>query len=90
MMHYKKLTNQQKITRNILYCILALTIFLSFIIDFYALMNPTYRYLINIAMLGIYGIVFYIGYKKHLFNKIDSIVAIILVATIVTITLFNR
>ena len=41
-------------------------------------------------MLGIYGIVCYIGYKKQLVHKIASIVAIILVATIVTIALFKR
>ena len=41
-------------------------------------------------MLGIYGIVFYIGYKNQLVNKTSSLVIIIIVAIIVTITLFTR
>jgi hypothetical protein len=41
-------------------------------------------------MLGIYGIVFYIGYKNQLVNKTSSLVTIIIVAIIVTIALFTR
>ena len=86
----KNLTKEQKAIRNILYGILALTIFISCIVDFYALINPKYRYLINISILGIYGIVFYIGYKNQLANKTSSLVTIIIVAIIVTYTLLNR
>jgi hypothetical protein len=86
----KNLTKEQNTIRNILYGILALTIFISCIVDFYALIDPKYRYLINISMLGIYGIVFYIGYKNQLVNKTSSLVIIIIVAIIVTITLFTR
>ena len=86
----KNLNQEQKITRIILYIILSLTIIVSYLVDFYTLVNPKYRYLINIFMLGIYGIVFYIGYKKQLINKSSSIVSIIIVALIFTITLLNR
>ena len=86
----KNLTKEQNTIRNILYGILALTIFISCIVDFYALINPKYRYLINISILGIYGVVFYIGYKNQLANNTSSLVTIIIVAIIVTYTLLNR
>ena len=86
----KNLTKEQNTIRNILYGILALTIFISCIVDFYALINPKYRYLINISILGIYGVVFYIGYKNQLANQTSSLVTIIIVAIIVTYTLLNR
>ena len=89
-MSNKVLTKEQNTIRNILYGILALTIFISCIVDFYALINPKYRYLINISILGIYGVVFYIGYKNQLANKTSSLVTIIIVAIIVTYTLLNR
>lgn len=77
-------------TRNILYSILAFTIFLSLVVDHYTLINTKYRYVINIAMLGICGIVFYKGFKKQLINKTAFIFTISAVAIIVTITLLNR
>ena len=77
-------------TRNILYSILAFTIFLSLVVDHYTLINTKYRYVINIAMLGICGIVFYIGFKKQLINKTAFIFTISAVAIIVTISLLNR
>ena len=86
----KNLTKEQNTIRNILYGILALTIVISCIVDFYALINLKYRYLINISIVGIYGIVFYIGYKNQLVNKTSSLVTIIIVAIIVTYTLLNR
>ena len=86
----KNLTKEQNTIRNILYGILALTIFISCIVDFYALINPKYRYLINISILGIYGIVFYIWYKNNLLNKTAAILTIIIVAIIVIYTLLNR
>jgi len=86
----QNLSNEQQKTRNILYGILSLTLFLSFIVDYYSLINPDYRYLINISMLGIFGIVFYIGYKKQLVNQTSLIVSILTIATIVTITSINR
>ena len=86
----QNLNNNQKITRNILYCILAFTIFLSVIVDFYHLIDTKYRPFINFFMLGINGIVFYIGYKKQLINKASLIYSILIVATIVSIALFNR
>jgi hypothetical protein len=89
-MSNQNLNQEQKITKIILYIILSLTIIVSYLVDFYTLVNPKYRYLINIFMLGIYGIVFYIGYKKQLINKISSIVSIIIVALIFTFTLLNR
>ena len=86
----KKLTQDQEKTRNILYGILSFMIFLSLIVDHYTLINPKYRYLINIAMLGINGIVFYIGYKKQLINKASLIFTILTVTIIVAITLLKR
>jgi hypothetical protein len=86
----KKLTQDQEKTRNILYGILSFMIFLSLIVDHYTLINPKYRYLINIAMLGICGIVFYIGFKKQLINKNSIIFSIILAAIFSAITLINR
>jgi hypothetical protein len=40
-------------------------------------------------MLGINGIVFYVGYKKQLVSQTSLIVSILLVTTIVTIALIN-
>ena len=89
-MQNQNLTKEQKAIRNILYGIIALTISVSFIVDFYALIDPKYRYLVNISIIGIYGIVFYIGYKNQLLNKTAAIFTIILVAIIVTYTLLKR
>lgn len=86
----QNLNNNQKITRNILYCILAFTIFLSVIVDFYHLIDTKYRPFMNIFMLGINGVVFYIGYKKQLIYKASLIYSILIVATIVSIALLNR
>jgi hypothetical protein len=86
----QNLTNEQKKIRNILYSILAFTIFLSVFVDFYHLIDTKYRPFINFFMLGINGIVFYIGYKKQLINKTSLIYSILIVATIVSIALFNR
>lgn len=86
----QNLTNEQKKTRNILYSILVFTIFLSVIVDFYHLIDTRYRPFINIFMLGINGIVFYIGYKKQLINKTALIFTISTVAIIVAITLLKR
>jgi len=89
-MQNQNLTKEQKAIRNILYGILALTISVSFIVDFYALIDPNNRYLVNISIIGIYGIVFYIGYKNQLLNKTAAIFTIILVSLIVTYTLLKR
>ena len=86
----QNLNKEQKITRNILYSILAFTIFLSVIVDFYHLIDTKYRPFINFFMLGINGIVFYIGYKKQLINKASLLYSILIVATIVSIALLNR
>jgi hypothetical protein len=86
----KNLTQEQKITRNILYSILAFTIFLSVFVDFYHLIDTKYRPFINFFMLGINGIVFYIGYKKQLINKTSFIVTFLTVAIIAAITLLKR
>jgi hypothetical protein len=89
-MSNQNLNQEQKITRIILYIILSLTIIVSYLVDIYTLVNPKYKYLLNIFILGTYGIVFYIGYKKQLINKSSSIVSIIIGALIFTITLLNR
>jgi len=89
-MYNKNLSKEQKIIRNILYGILAFTIFISCIVDFYSLIDQKYRYLINFSMIGIFGIVNYIGYKYQLINKSSTISAIIIVAIIVSISLLNR
>ena len=86
----QNLNNEQEKTRNILYGILSFTIFLSLVVDHYTLVDTKYRYVINIAILGICGIVFYIGFKKQLINKTAFIFTISAVAIIVTITLLNR
>ena len=86
----QNLTNEQKKTRNILYSILAFTIFLSVFVDFYHLIDTKYRPYIYFFMLGINGIVFYIGYKKQLINKTSLIFTISTVVIIVAITLLNR
>ena len=89
-MQNQNLTKEQKAIRNILYGIIALTISVSFIVDFYALIDPKNKYLINISIIGIYGIVFYIGYKNQLLNKTAAIFTIILVSLIVTHAFLNR
>lgn len=86
----QNLNNEQIKTRNILYSILAFTIFLSVFVDFYHLIDTKYRPFINFFMLGINGIVFYIGYKKQLIYKASLIYSILIVATIVSIALLNR
>jgi len=86
----QNLNNEQKKTRNILYSILAVTIFLSVFVDFYHFIDTKYRPFINIFMLGVNGVVFYIGYKKQLINKTSLIFTISTVAIIVAIALLKR
>jgi hypothetical protein len=69
---------------------MGLTIFTNFIIFYFALIDQKYSNIISFSMLGIYGIVFYIGHKNQLINKSSSIVAIIIVVIIATIALLNR
>ena len=89
-MRNQNLNNEQKKTRNILYSILAFTIFFSVIVDFYHLIDTKYRPFINLFMLGINGIVFSIGFKKQLINKKSIIFSIFLAAIFLAITLLNR
>jgi hypothetical protein len=86
----KNLTKEQNTIRNILYGILGLTIFTNFIIFYFALIDQKYSNIISFSMLGIYGIVFYIGHKNQLINKSSTISAIIITIIIVTITLSTR
>jgi hypothetical protein len=86
----KNLTKEQNTIRNILYGILGLTIFTNFIIFYFALIDQKYSNIISFSMLGIYGIVFYIGHKNQLINKSSTISAIIKTIIIVTITLSTR
>jgi Na+(H+)/acetate symporter ActP len=88
-MNNQNLTKEQKAIRSILYGILAFSISVSFIVDFYALIDHKNRYLINISIIGIYGIVFYIGYKNGLINIRSTISAIIIVAIIIAVRLLN-
>ncbi len=67
-MSTNNLTKEQNIIRNILYGIMGLTIFINFIIFYFALIDQKYSNIISFSMLGIYGIVFYIGYKNQLVN----------------------
>jgi hypothetical protein len=90
IMPNKNLTKEQNTIRNILYGILGLTIFTNFIIFYFALIDQKYSNIISFSMLGIYGIVFYIGHKNQLINKSSSIVAIIIVVIIATIALLSR
>jgi hypothetical protein len=89
-MSSKNLTKEQNQIRNILYGIMALTIFSNFIIFYYALIDQKYSYYISFTMLSIVGIINYVAYKNGLINKRSTISAIIIVAIIVTITLLNR
>ena len=86
----KNLTKEQNTIRNILYGIMGLTIFTNFIIFYFALIDQKYSNIISFSMLGIYGIVFYIGHKNQLINKSSTISAIIKTIIIVTITLSTR
>ena len=49
----QNLSKEHKTTRNMLYIILSLTMILSFMVDFFTLINPKYRFLVNFVMLGI-------------------------------------
>jgi hypothetical protein len=69
---------------------MGLTIFTNFIIFYFALIDQKYSNIISFSMLGIYGIVFYIGHKNQIINKTSLIVAIIIVVIIATIALLNR
>ena len=86
----KNLTKEQNTIRNILYGIMGLTIFINFIIFYFALIDQKYSNIISFSMLGIYGILFYIGHKNQLINKSSTISAIIITIIIVTITLSTR
>jgi CBS domain containing-hemolysin-like protein len=86
----KNLTKEQNTIRNILYGIMGLTIFTNFIIFYFALIDQKYSNIISFSMLGIFGIVNYIGYKYKLINKSSTISAIIITIIIVTITLSTR
>ena len=89
-MSTNNLTKEQNIIRNILYGIMGLIIFTNFIIFYFALIDQKYSNIISFSMLGIYGIVFYIGHKNQIINKTSSIVAIIITIIIATIALLNR
>ena len=89
-MSIKNLTKEQNTIRNILYGILGLTIFTNFIIFYFALIDQKYSNIISFSMLGICGIVNYIGYKYKLINKSSTISAIIITIIIATIALLNR
>ena len=89
-MYNKNLTKEQRQIRNILYGIMALTIFSNFIIFYYALIDQKYNYFISFTLLGIIGILNYVAYKYNLINRRSTISAIIIVALIVAITLLNR
>jgi hypothetical protein len=69
---------------------MGLTIFTNFIIFYFALIDQKYSNIISFSMLGIYGILFYIGHKNQLINKSSTISAIIITIIIVTITLSTR
>ena len=89
-MYNKNLTKEQRQIRNILYGIMALTIFSNFIIFYYALIDQKYNYFISFTLLGIIGILNYVAYKYNLINRRSTISAIIIVVLIVAITLLNR
>ena len=89
-MSTNNLTKEQNTIRNILYGIMGLTIFTNSIIFYFVLIDQKYSNIISFSMLGIYGIVFYIGHKNKLINKSSTISAIIISAIIVIITLLNR
>ena len=89
-MSTKNLTKEQNQIRNILYGIMALTIFSNFIIFYYALIDQKYSYIISFTMLSIIGIINFVAYKNGLINRRSTISAIIIVAVIVTITLLKR
>ena len=89
-MSTNNLTKEQNIIRNILYGIMGLAIFTNFIIFYFALIDQKYINIISFSMLGIFGIVNYIGYKYKLINKSSTISAIIITIIIVTITLSTR
>jgi hypothetical protein len=89
-MFNKHLTKEQNQIRNILYGIMAITIFSNFIIFYYDLIDKKYSSIISISMLGIIGILNYVAYKYDLINRRSTLFAIIIVTIIVTITLLNR
>lgn len=89
-MSNKNLTKEQNQVRNILYGIMALTIFSNFIIFYYALIDQKYSYIISFTMLAIIGIINFVAYKNGLINRRSTIYAIIIVAIISTIALLNR
>jgi hypothetical protein len=89
-MSTKNLSKEQNQIRNILYGIMALTIFSNFIIFHYVLIDQKYSYFISFTMLAIIGIINFVAYKNGLINRRSTISAIIIVAVIVTITLLKR
>jgi hypothetical protein len=89
-MSTKNLSKEQNQIRNILYGIMALTIFSNFIIFHYVLIDQKYSYIISFTMLSIIGIINFVAYKNGLINRRSTISAIIIVAIIVAIILLNR
>jgi len=89
-MSTKNLTKDQNQIRNILYGIMALTIFSNFIIFYYALIDQKYSYIISFTMLSIIGIINFVAYKNGLINVRSTISAIIIVAIIIAVRLLKR
>ena len=89
-MSTKNLTKEQNTIRNILYGIMALTIFSNFFIFHYVLIDQKYSYFISFTILAIIGIINFVAYKNGLINVRSTISAIIIVAIIIAVRLLKR
>jgi ABC-type proline/glycine betaine transport system permease subunit len=84
------LTTEQKELRNLLYFINALLMIVYFSLNYYKLIHQEYQNLLNSLMVILYGIIFTIGYRKKIINKLSLIFTLLFVAIIMTIALYKR
>ena len=84
------LTTEQKELRNLLYFINALLMIVYISLNYYKLIHQEYQNLLNSLMVILYGIIFTIGYRKKIINKLSLIFTLLFVAIIMTIALYKR
>jgi ABC-type proline/glycine betaine transport system permease subunit len=84
------LTTEQKELRNLLYFINAFLMIVYISLNYYKLIHQEYQNLLNSLMVILYGIIFTIGYRKKIINKLSLIFTLLFVAIIMTIALYKR
>jgi hypothetical protein len=84
------LTTEQKKLRSLLYFISTLLMIIYISLGYYKLFDPTQKNIVNLIMVIMYGIIFFIGYRKKVINKSSLYFTLLFVAIVVSIALLNR